>query len=162
MAGAHSMGCVAMFGAGGAGAAVAYALMRNGRWPSCSSSTANPVAPRILRRAWAPCSAVASRRGRTRPQPCRRADGIVNATPIGMAKYPGTPFDTALLTAGQWVADIIYFPTETEFLRRGPNDRLPHAAGHRHGGLSGRPRVRTVHRAQGRPPAMAGHFEAAA
>ena len=26
-------------------------------------------------------------------------DGIVNTTPVGMAKYPGTPFDTSLLVA---------------------------------------------------------------
>lgn len=45
------------------------------------------------------------------------ADGIVNATPVGMAAYPGTPFDTNLLAASQWVADIVYFPLETQLLR---------------------------------------------
>lgn len=45
------------------------------------------------------------------------ADGIVNATPVGMAAYPGTPFDTSLLAASQWVADIVYFPLETQLLR---------------------------------------------
>jgi shikimate dehydrogenase len=44
------------------------------------------------------------------------ADGVVNATPVGMAAYPGTPFDTALLKPSQWVADIVYFPLETQLL----------------------------------------------
>jgi shikimate dehydrogenase len=45
------------------------------------------------------------------------ADGIVNATPIGMANYPGTPVPAKLLRSGLWVADIVYFPLETELLR---------------------------------------------
>jgi shikimate dehydrogenase len=40
----------------------------------------------------------------------------VNATPVGMAKYPGTPVDAAWLRPDLWVADIIYFPAETELL----------------------------------------------
>jgi shikimate dehydrogenase len=46
------------------------------------------------------------------------ADGIVNTTPVGMAKYPGLPFPVELLQPRHWVADIVYFPTETELLRR--------------------------------------------
>ena len=46
------------------------------------------------------------------------ASGAVNATPVGMEKYPGVPFDTGALTARHWVADIVYFPPETELLRR--------------------------------------------
>lgn len=43
--------------------------------------------------------------------------GIVNASPVGMAKIPGTPLPTAMLGSAQWVADIVYFPLETELLR---------------------------------------------
>ncbi|MCJ7874159.1 shikimate dehydrogenase [Phaeobacter sp. J2-8] len=46
-----------------------------------------------------------------------QAEGIVNATPMGMAKLPGTPIDTTLLSDRHWVGDIVYFPRETEFLR---------------------------------------------
>jgi len=35
-----------------------------------------------------------------------------------MEKLPGTPFDPDLLRRRQWVADIVYFPRETELLRR--------------------------------------------
>jgi shikimate dehydrogenase len=44
-------------------------------------------------------------------------DGVVNATPMGMAANPHAPVDTSRLSARQWVADIVYFPIETELLR---------------------------------------------
>ncbi|WP_198669711.1 shikimate dehydrogenase [Pelagibacterium sediminicola] len=46
----------------------------------------------------------------------RAAQGIVNTTPVGMAKLPGTPLDPRTLDPGQWIADIIYFPRETQLL----------------------------------------------
>jgi shikimate dehydrogenase len=42
--------------------------------------------------------------------------GLVNASPVGMAKTPGTPFPLPLLRPDLWVADIVYFPLETELL----------------------------------------------
>jgi shikimate dehydrogenase len=45
------------------------------------------------------------------------ASGIVNTTPIGMAKLPGSPVAPALLAHRPWVYDIIYVPVETELLR---------------------------------------------
>lgn len=45
------------------------------------------------------------------------ADGIINATPIGMAKMPGVPLPANLIQKRHWVADIVYFPLETELLR---------------------------------------------
>ena len=45
------------------------------------------------------------------------ADGLINTTPVGMAKYPGLPLPADLLRPGLWVAEIVYFPLETELLR---------------------------------------------
>lgn len=45
-----------------------------------------------------------------------RPDGVVNATPVGMAKLPGMPLPIELLHAQIWVADIVYFPLETALL----------------------------------------------
>lgn len=45
------------------------------------------------------------------------ADGFVNATPMGMAKYPGLPLPAQALRPDQWVADIVYFPADTALLR---------------------------------------------
>jgi shikimate dehydrogenase len=46
-----------------------------------------------------------------------QSDGIVNATPMGMEKLPGMPLPAEAIEARHWVADIVYFPLETEFLR---------------------------------------------
>lgn len=47
----------------------------------------------------------------------QEADGIVNTTPLGMAKYPGTAFPTSWLKPSQWVSEIVYFPLETQLLK---------------------------------------------
>ena len=44
------------------------------------------------------------------------ATGLVNTTPVGMAKYPGMPVPSDALRRDLWVADIIYFPETTALL----------------------------------------------
>lgn len=44
------------------------------------------------------------------------SDGIVNASPMGMAAHPGLPVPDALLRPGLWVADIVYRPLDTALL----------------------------------------------
>ena len=44
------------------------------------------------------------------------ADGLVNATPIGMTNYPGTAFDPELIGSQGWCFDAVYTPTDTPFL----------------------------------------------
>jgi len=46
-----------------------------------------------------------------------RPDGIVNATPMGMAKLPGMAIPAERIDPAMWVADIVYFPLETELIR---------------------------------------------
>jgi shikimate dehydrogenase len=46
-----------------------------------------------------------------------QADGLIHATPTGMKKFPGLPLPAALLRPAMWVAEIVYFPLETELLR---------------------------------------------
>jgi len=48
----------------------------------------------------------------------REAGGLIQATPVGMDAHPGLPLDPTLLRPDQWVADIIYFPLETELVHR--------------------------------------------
>lgn len=45
-----------------------------------------------------------------------RCSGIVNATPMGMAKFPGMPLPADAIEQRHWVADVVYFPLETELL----------------------------------------------
>jgi shikimate dehydrogenase len=35
---------------------------------------------------------------------------------MGMARHPGSPLDPALINLRHWVADIVYFPLETQLL----------------------------------------------
>ncbi|MEJ6549040.1 shikimate dehydrogenase [Corynebacterium sp. USCH3] len=45
------------------------------------------------------------------------ADGVVNATPLGMLSHPGTSFDTSCLTPEHWVSDVVYMPVSTQLLQ---------------------------------------------
>jgi shikimate dehydrogenase len=47
----------------------------------------------------------------------RDADGLINATPIGMEGHPGMPIAADLLPSRVWVADVVYRPLETRLLR---------------------------------------------
>lgn len=108
---------VAQFGAGGGGAAVAYALLGLG-------TTKLDICDPDIGRARGLADRLTERFGRTvlavsdPIAAIARANGVVNATPVGMDKYPGVPFATEALSRRPWVADIVYFPAETELLKR--------------------------------------------
>ena len=46
----------------------------------------------------------------------RGAGDLIHATPTGMEKWPGLPIPAALLRRELWVAEVVYFPIETELL----------------------------------------------
>jgi shikimate dehydrogenase len=102
------MGLVVLFGAGGAGSAVAHSLRRLGA-EDLVIVDADP------RRAAALAGAVGGRVGE--PRDVADADGLVHATPTGMEGHPGIALDPRLLHDELWVADIVYRPLETELLR---------------------------------------------
>ena len=109
------IGTVVQFGAGGGGAAVAHALLLSGvgRLLLCDPDGARTeaLAQRLAQR----FGPVVEEAWDVR-QALRQADGIVNATPMGMAKYPGMAVPAEGLEARHWVADIVYFPEETALL----------------------------------------------
>lgn len=107
---------VVQMGAGGAGAAVAYALLSQG----VEQLTLFEVDPA---RAQALTDNLSRHFGRGRaivgedlPAAMARADGLVNTTPVGMTKLPGTPVPAGLLRPSLWVSEIVYFPLETQLL----------------------------------------------
>lgn len=109
---------VLQFGAGGAGLAVAQALLAFGTAELLVHDVDRARAQALVER-FAPLAATATIQVVDDPQRAlATADGVVNATPIGMAAHPGTAFDTGALRPDTWVADIVYFPLETELLRR--------------------------------------------
>ncbi|MGE3288189.1 MAG: shikimate dehydrogenase [Pseudonocardia sp.] len=103
---------VAVIGAGGAGSAVAYALAAAGAAVRVVDADPRRAAALIARlRAALPGADVTPEA--TAQAALGRADGVVNASPIGMTRHPGTPFATSLLVHRHWVADCVYRPMET-------------------------------------------------
>ena len=107
---------VAQFGAGGAGAATAYAVLAMGagqvRVVDVDRERADALVA-AMTRAFGHGRAIS-----VDPQTALAdADGVIQATPIGMASHRGTPFAPSKLRAEQWLAEVIYFPRETELLR---------------------------------------------
>ncbi|MEG5263516.1 shikimate dehydrogenase [Pseudomonas sp. JDS28PS106] len=108
---------VVQLGAGGAGAAVAHALLSAGVQRLSVFEVDAARAQALVDNLNAHFGSDRARVGNDLPAAMREADGLVNTTPVGMAKLPGTPLPVELLHAGLWVAEIIYFPLETELLR---------------------------------------------
>jgi shikimate dehydrogenase len=109
---------VLLIGAGGAGMAVGRALVELGAAQVLVFDSDAPKAAALAhslsrqfgtdRRATVATDLAAA---------MRSADGLVNATPVGMAKYPGMPVPRSELRPDLWVADIVYFPADTDLLR---------------------------------------------
>jgi shikimate dehydrogenase len=108
---------VVQMGAGGAGAAVAHALLSEGVQQlsifDVETSRAQSLADNLNKH----FGDGRARAGVDLPSVLAQADGLVNTTPMGMAKLPGMPVPVELLRADLWVAEIVYFPLETELLR---------------------------------------------
>lgn len=116
-----NLSCVVQFGAGGAGAATAHALLESGAMelrlvdtePSRREGLVDKLQREFPDRRVVAAGAVAAEIAAV----LNGATGLVNATPMGMAKYPGTPVAASHLCPDRWVADIVYFPLETQLLR---------------------------------------------
>ena len=110
---------VVQLGAGGAGAAVAHAMLTLG-------AGAVTVTDAVPARAADLAASLnqhfgAGRAAAAGPDQLAAlvadADGVVHATPTGMAAHPGLPLPAGLLHPGLWVAEVVYRPLETELLR---------------------------------------------
>ena len=107
-------GRVAMAGAGGVAQAIGPALVRLGAekltvW-DVAYERAQALAAKIGQKAVAIPMEDAD-------QAVREADGLVNATALGMAQYPGSAIARELLGGQRWAFDAVYTPTNTEFLK---------------------------------------------
>ena len=107
---------VVQLGAGGAGAATSYAVLERGakqlEISDVDPTRAQSLVDRLTARFPDRVIIVA-----TDLQACvAAADGLINATPIGMHGHPGLPLPAGLLRPDLWVAEIVYFPLETELL----------------------------------------------
>lgn len=108
---------VVQMGAGGAGAAVAHALLQEGVRQLTIFDVEPARAAELAASLNGSFGAGRAQAGGELPAAMAEAQGLVNTTPVGMAKLPGMPLPAELLHADLWVAEIIYFPLETELLR---------------------------------------------
>ncbi len=117
------LSAVAVVGAGGAGAAVACALLEAGASRLTiadlddrrAGELADSLTERFPEAAVAGVSADALAERLT--DPANPATGLVNASFVGMHTHPGIPLDPSLLRPALWVADIVYRPVDTELLQ---------------------------------------------
>ncbi len=122
---------VVLLGAGGAGSAIAHALLRmkadalvlvDSDTPRAGelSERLNSIYPG--RRASFTTDAAAALAG---------ASGLVHATPTGMDKLPGLPLPARLLRSDMWVSEVVYFPLQTALLQAAGaiGCKLAHGAG---------------------------------
>lgn len=109
-------GRAALIGAGGVGRAMAHALVALGaeelRITDIEPARAEALAAdlQLARKAVgvvAVPDAASAMAG---------ANGVANATPIGMYAYPGNPVPAASLDGLRWASDAVYTPLETEFV----------------------------------------------
>ncbi len=107
---------VLLLGAGGAGVAVAYGLLRD----SSAHVTVADVDPRkagdVVTRMAALFGADRVALSRDTALAIQTCQGLVNATPRGMTAHPGVPIAPSLVRPDMWVADIVYLPRRTELL----------------------------------------------
>ncbi|MGB0749555.1 MAG: shikimate dehydrogenase [Magnetospiraceae bacterium] len=107
---------VLLLGAGGAGGAVATALMDNGV-DELFISDVNAETAAALARSLGNRFGTEAVTAVTAPADIAcNVTGIVNSSPVGTLSHPGLPLPADLLNAHHWVADIVYFPVETDLL----------------------------------------------
>jgi shikimate dehydrogenase len=115
-----------LVGAGGAGSAVAFALMDLGLGTlivhDMNAARAAALAADVNKHFGVGKARVADRLS----EAIAAADGVANATPIGMSGFPGNPVPVAALRPTHWVADVIYSPIETQLIKaaRGKGARV--------------------------------------
>jgi shikimate dehydrogenase len=108
---------VVLLGAGGAGRAVAFALMDLGAATVLVHDTAATSAAALVADLTSHYGAARAHLARSLPEALTDASGVVNATPVGMLGMPGNPVPEGAIRAPHWVADVIYTPIETELIR---------------------------------------------
>ena len=117
-----AMDHVVLLGAGGAGAAAAHALLTMGTGTVHVFDIDRDRGDRLV-------GSLRGRFGQDRATggplddghtalagALRGADGLVHATPTGMAAYPGLPLPADLIEPHLWVADVVYRPLNTELV----------------------------------------------
>jgi quinate/shikimate dehydrogenase (NAD+) len=109
-------GSVAIVGTGGAGRAIAFGLVDLGARTLRLFDQEAPRAERLAEalRAGSEVDVVLCTRVE---EAVAGAQGLINATPLGMHRHPGTAIPEAAIGTQAWAFDAVYTPLETQFLR---------------------------------------------
>ena len=151
---------VVLLGAGGAGSAVAHALLTSGTGELVVADQDTVRAQDLVRGTAGrfpgrTCTAITPAE---LPEHLARADGLVNATPMGMADHPGLPLPAELLDPSLWVADLVYRPLHTALMAAAQERGCPTLPG---GGMAVRQAVEAFELITGLVPdqaRMSAHF----
>jgi shikimate dehydrogenase len=110
---------VVLLGAGGAGAAVAHAILSFGAGHltvlDVERERADALAEGLAQRFDASSAAAADVTALA--ELLAEADGLNHATPTGMESHPGSAVPAELLDPRLWVAEVVYMPIETQLLK---------------------------------------------
>jgi shikimate dehydrogenase len=108
-----------LVGAGGAGTAVGYSLLEQGAEHVAvldkDAERAHTCVVRLTERFGEGRVSVADDLARALAD----AQGLVNATPVGMRGHPGISVPTEVVRRDLWVSDVVYVPLETELIALG-------------------------------------------
>jgi shikimate dehydrogenase len=110
---------IVLLGAGGAGTAIGHSLLK-------SLDTSIVVLDKVQENADALCKKLRKLYGSDRVTlraveelelALEGANGLINATPVGMDDCAGSVLPRHLMRSDLWISDIVYFPLDTELLR---------------------------------------------
>jgi shikimate dehydrogenase len=112
---------IVQLGAGGAGAATAYGMLKMAA-AHVTLIDLDPVrSTRLAERLGAIFGVDRISISSDLAGSLEGANGLIHATPVGMTGHPGMALPASLLRRDLWVAEIVYFPLETELLRTARN-----------------------------------------
>ena len=103
---------VVLLGAGGAGAAVAHAILALGARQLTILDVERDRAGALAESLGAAAADIEAL-----GDLLAEADGLIHATPMGMEAHPGTAVPAELLDPRLWVAEVVYMPIETQLLK---------------------------------------------
>ena len=107
-------GKVAMAGAGGVARALVFALVELGATDISIWDIEPGKAEQLATECSGPCRAILPAQAN---DAISVADGLINATALGMEHAPGMAFDANHISPQSWAFDAVYTPTNTDFLK---------------------------------------------
>ncbi len=115
--GKASPGVALIIGAGGVGKAMAFALARLGAKEIWLYDVEKARADGLAATLGAADIATSVIETGGLKDAVRKADGLLNGTPLGMFQHPGNAFPVDAIGGQRWAFDAVYTPLETEFLK---------------------------------------------